>query len=419
MIEKTPETIWTFIKVYWLVLLVSLSLIVGAYVVPLSASSKSLFLIFNTLIWVISIIRLNKNVILDKLEAGIYNEGLEVEVKCLIDDVGTILTDEMDRAKTELARVKVILSDAIQVLNDGFSILNDKSKLQQDQMLEIMSRLLVPSEKGEEQEVAFISFAKDTSKTLGYFIEYITKVSKESMQMVQNIQDLSLHMDEIHELLNKVTGISEQTNLLALNAAIEAARAGESGRGFAVVADEVRKLSTDSNEISSAIRDVLSRSRSDISSAESQVEKIAAQSMNIAIESKGKADEKLVDLKETGKIIVEKMAIIQSATVEINQEVGVSIRAMQFEDMVTQLTEHIKLTCENISPFIHQVSDFYSQNNPENNSEEKNNSSPQTNATDKIKQLRLALQDIRIKTCAATHESVTQSSMEEGEIELF
>lgn len=344
---------------------------------------------------------------------------LELEVRSLIDDMGTILTEEMDRVKAELARIKVILSDAVQVLNNGFSGLNNKSQIQQDQIVEIMSRLLVPAEDGKGQEVAFVEFAENTSETLSYFIEYITKVSKESVKMAGNIQDLSSHMNEIHVLLNKVTGISEQTNLLALNAAIEAARAGENGRGFAVVADEVRKLSTDSNEISNSIRHVLSRSSSDICDVESQVEKIAAQSMIVAIESKGRADEKLVDLKEIGKILLEKMAIVQLTTTEINQEVGMSIRAMQFEDMVTQLADHIKLTCENISPFIRKVSEFYLQSFSEYQSDTGEDINPQKSSIDRIKALRRGLQEIRLNTCAASHESVTQSSMGEGEVELF
>jgi len=359
MIINFAEVFSKLFRSHWLAFLISFLMAFAVYFTSASSLSAFLFLSFNSLIWIGSIIVSGHNTDPNNANTATEKRALELEVKNLIDDMGAILTEEMGRAKTELGRIKVILSDAIHALNSGFSGLNNKSQIQQEQIVAIMSRLLVPSENGKEQEIAFVEFAESTSETLGHFIEYITTISKESMRMVSNIQDLSSHMDEIHLLLNKVTGISEQTNLLALNAAIEAARAGESGRGFAVVADEVRKLSTDSNEISNAIRHVLSRSSSDISDAESQVEKIAAKSMIVAIESKGKSDENLVNLKEIGEIIVDKMAVVQSTTSEINQEVGVAIRAMQFEDMVTQLAAHIESTCESVARVYHHLFSKY------------------------------------------------------------
>jgi len=338
-------------------------------------------------------------------EKEVVVSDIDQEISGLLDDVGLVVHEELSRAQQEVVRIRQLLSDAIVQLSNGFNGMNEHAQQQEREISNVMSSMTGEGSSGEHLD--FSTFVNETNTTLNYFVENILSISKQSMEMVGNVDDISQNMDEIYDLLKDVTGIADQTNLLALNAAIEAARAGEHGRGFAVVADEVRNLSTGSSETSDLIRDVITQSRTNINLASERIAQMASKDMNVAMESKQRVNKMMEEIGEMNGMIESKLHVIKGITTDINNDVGMAVRGLQFEDMISQLTHHVEKTCEQITPFISQASNTYRNDNTS------------VDAVERVKNLRLQLQQIRLDTCAVRHEAVEQDSMAEGEVDLF
>ncbi len=100
-------------------------------------------------------------------------------------------------------------------------------------------------------------------------METIKALFNNIQQKITVIRDNS---EEVINLNSLVNSIADQTSLLALNASIEAARAGEHGKGFAVVASEVSKLSSETNNVSKKIENVISSLQGDLISIVKSIE---------------------------------------------------------------------------------------------------------------------------------------------------
>ncbi|MBF0623815.1 MAG: hypothetical protein HQL82_03305 [Magnetococcales bacterium] len=334
----------------------------------------------------------------------------------LAKEVKDQLRSEVENLRYEVAQIRNLVQDAIVKLTDSFNGLRDQSNTQHSLVTSLTSSMEsdepTAAEEGgtpeteQRKRINIRQFVAETDRILRSFVDHILLVSRQSMEMVHRIDDLSTQMGEVVHFLHDIEAIAEQTNVLALNARIVSARAGEAGKAFAVVADQVRKLSRDSNQFSQQISQVVRRSQDNIDSAKDIIEVMASKDMSFAIESKGRVDEMMEEVSEIDRFTAATLVKVSEITDGINHSVGVAVMSLQFEDMVTQLAQSL----EKKFVFLEEFSDMLCCGCAD---------PAITDRQARLDAIRQALEDHKASFEKASHKAVGQTSMDEGDIELF
>jgi methyl-accepting chemotaxis protein len=266
------------------------------------------------------------------------------EARTLIATSTAEIRSQLGHGREDLTRVQGIVRDASEKLLGSFSGINAQSCAQQQLAMRISQGGAAGDGTGNATGIE--AFVEESSRTLNYFVENIVENSRAGMSLVEGVEAINSQLSDIRNSLGEIDGISSQTNLLALNAAIEAARAGDAGRGFAVVADEVRRLSDRAKEFSQKIRGNVVVVSDSVHATELAINNLASQDMNFALEAKKKVDEAMLSVQEVNTGMGQAMTEISAIAVRVEHDVNQAVTSLQFQDMVTQLLEHVKRRCE-------------------------------------------------------------------------
>ncbi len=329
----------------------------------------------------------------------------------ILTDISTGICDEVEVVRSEINQIQTLVGDAVQTLNGSFNGLNAESKEQQALVFSLIENM-ADTTRDATSRVSFREFAQATNEVLQFFVENVLGTSRDSMQMVTRVDDMTGQMDKIERLLGDVKQIADQTNLLALNAAIEAARAGEAGRGFAVVADEVRKLSRHSARFNDQIREAVGAARTDIDGAKQSIAAMASKDMSLAIQAKAQVDDMMTQIAEVNQEISKKLDRVSGITDRINNDVAHAVRSLQFEDIVRQLLQYTEGKLGRVEEYVREATGSLGLCKAGDGSSE-------VHYVDQLRETRERLKGLKQSWDEASRKPVEQGSMDEGEIELF
>jgi methyl-accepting chemotaxis protein len=227
-----------------------------------------------------------------------------------------------NQIKLDLERARIVTRDATARVDRSFRTLQEATAAQRDALAHVSAAFHL--------ETGTTSFAQSSEALLRQFVEEIVRVSRDSMRMIDQLNELSGKVDGIIDCAEAIDGLARETRFIAFNARIETHRAGDAGRTFKVVADEVKRLANASSTLSNQIRQGVSACQVDLQAARKTSTGLAAHDMSRAIDSHRDLIGAITKLDAVNTDL-DKM--LESVALNVSE----AMRALQFEDMVTQI----------------------------------------------------------------------------------
>ncbi|MBF0183406.1 MAG: hypothetical protein HQM06_03310 [Magnetococcales bacterium] len=326
----------------------------------------------------------------------------------LSQDIRVELRRELASLRADGMHIRNLVQESVGKLSESFNMLRDLTAEQNDLVSSLVTSLGKQSGGSKEKKgnITIGEFVTATDAILQAFVEHIVAVSQQSMAMMYRIDDVSAEMLQVEESLGKINAIADLTKVLGLNARIVAAREGQASGAFSVVAAEVRRLAIASREVSGLISDVVVETSNHVDTAKEVVKEMASKDMSFSMESKNKVDAMMMQISENDRLTAKMLQQVAQITGEIHNSIGMAVLSLQFEDMVTQLTQGIEKKI-NVMEKWDGVFDMELQFNES------------ISRRDRVLHAQQRLQEQKHLMQTTTHRPVMQASMDEGDIELF
>jgi len=313
---------------------------------------------------------------------------------------------EREIINTEINRATTLVSEAVHGMTDSFHMMKKLSDKQHELLAELInSNQEYDDSSGDEESLNISQFIAASSDLLNEFVNVVINTAKQSIKTLNHIDDMVKEVDSIFALLENVENLASRTNLLALNASIEAARAGEVGRGFAVVADEVRALSISSSTLNEQIRGKIDAAKLTINSLRQSVETMASADMTQTLDTQSKIKGMTSNMGDLNSNMNTTLGTLGSMSDDMDNIVATAVRSLQFEDMTVQALQSVNINLDKFNSI---------------GTELKNLSHSCEPIQVQLDHIREVCESVRKDTSQLNqHRTVNQSSMEEGEVELF
>jgi methyl-accepting chemotaxis protein len=244
-------------------------------------------------------------------------------VRDLVRELQSAIGSATSQIKSDLERARTMVRDATARLSRSFEALHAAATSQREALQAVSSAFY-------DDEHTSRSFASSTEALMRQFVDEIVRVSRDSVRIIDQLTDLSTQVVTIVGCADAIDGLARETRFIAFNARIETHRAGEAGRTFKVVADEVKRLANASSTLSNQIRQSVSECNTQLAQVHKTSTGLASHDLSRAIESHRGLSAAIGKLDSVNQQLDQMLETVASSVSE-------AVRALQFEDMVSQI----------------------------------------------------------------------------------
>ena len=244
-------------------------------------------------------------------------------VRAVVRDFESAVEAATAQTKADLERARTMVRDATARLSDSFESLKLAAEAQRTALRSVTDVLY-------DRDSNSRSFATSTEALMRQFVDEIVRVSRDSVRIIDQLADLSTQVGAIAGSADAIDGLARETRFIAFNARIETHRAGEAGRTFKVVADEVKRLANASSTLSSQIRHSVSECNRQLSVVHKTSTGLASHDLSHALDSHRGLSTSIGKLDTVNRDLEQMLETVANSAAD-------AVRALQFEDMVTQI----------------------------------------------------------------------------------
>jgi methyl-accepting chemotaxis protein len=237
----------------------------------------------------------------------------------------------------DLERARTMVRDATARLSRSFDALHQAAEAQRA-ALQSVATAFYDSDNGGR------SFASSTEALMRQFVDEMVRVSRDSVRIIDQLADLTTRVSSIVVSADAIDGLARETRFIAFNARIETHRAGDAGRTFKVVADEVKRLANASATLSNQIRQNVSECNQQLAQVHKTSSGLASHDLSRALDSHRGLSAAIGKLDTINKELEQMLETVTSSVSE-------AMRALQFEDMVSQILNATTSRVEKIGDF--------------------------------------------------------------------
>ncbi len=322
---------------------------------------------------------------------------LQEAIETLLKDVDESMGSEIVTIKGQVHQVKALLSDAIVSLHESFYGIDDRSADQMKLFSTMMAEVVTdPDSSGSEKNI--FQHIEQTAVALTELLDSLIQDSKKSLTALTNMNEMATHMrsslseaEKTSELLNRIHILASEEN---------------------PDMDQIRDLSCNAIAMHDAMFAETKIAQGLCRLTKLVVDEVSKKDMAAVFSSKAKVEEMVEYLNQASNAISKCKTDADSVNAEMKQHMGDAIRALQFEDIVSQSLSHTDLHLDRMEGFVSRLSSGLSK------LREESGLGLQAYA-DGIGTLREEIMSYRKGLRLEESNPVSQQSMDKGEVELF